>query len=130
VKKRGRQLAAEIDEVLAKPPTHGSRRPSPDVAAVFSSLADNAEAYGAENLSLARRDEGYTGDPKEFRYSVIFARRLPTYKYELLVDYIEEYRLHPHERLGRLLTAKEAIWMEQEARRIRDGEQQSLRETP
>ena len=130
MKKTGRQLDVEIDKALAKRPARRSRGPSPDVAAVFANLADNAEAYGAENLALARRDEGYTGDPKEFRYSEIFARRLPTYKYELLVDYIEEYRTSPHDRLGRALTAKEAEWMLREASKIRDDEQRALREAP
>ena len=129
-RKTAAQLDTEIAEALTKRPTRRARGPHPDVANVFTTLANNAEAYGAENLSLARRDEGYTGDPKEFRYSAIFARRLPTYKYELLVDYIEEHRKSPHDRLGRVLTAKEAEWMLREAAKIRDDEQRAQREAP
>lgn len=129
-KKTAAQLDTEIAEALTKRPTRRARGTQPDVAAVFANLADNAEAYGAENLSLARRDEGYTGDPKEFRYSAIFARRLPTYKYELLVDYIEEHRKSPHDLLGRVLTANEAAWMQRKAAKIRDDEKRALRETP
>lgn len=82
-----------------------------------------------ENLSLAKRDEGYTGDPKEFRFSEIFARRLPTYKYERLIDHIDECQERApkevgdrHFSLGRRLTEKEADWMRQEARKIYDDE--------
>ena len=67
-----------------------------DVTKLFDHFADNAESYGAENLYLARRDEGYDGDPKEFRFSEIYARRIPTYKHELIVDYIDEASTSPH----------------------------------
>jgi hypothetical protein len=89
-----------------------------EIVQLFSDLASNAESYGAENLFLARRDEGYIGDPKEFRFSHIYARRLPTYKHELLVDYIEEYSKTPHDRLQRRLTEREAGWMRREAKKL------------
>lgn len=127
-KKRSRQLDRDIAGALAKrAPT---KRPARDVVDLFTQLVSNAEAYGSENLYLARRDEGYTGDPKEFRYGEIYARRLPAYKYELIIDYIDEYNKRPHEKLGRKLTAAEADWMRSEASKIQDDEQRSLREAP
>lgn len=130
-KKSAAQLNAEIAEALVKhAPSRKRGAPSADVVATFANMADNAEAYGAENLFLARRAEGYMGNPKEFRFSEIFARRLPTYKYELLVDYIDEHRKIPHDRLGRAFTSKEADWMHSEAAKIRDEAQRALREAP
>jgi len=93
-----------------------------EVVKLFEHFADDAESYGAENLYLARRDEGYVGDPKEFRFSEIYARRIPTYKYELIGDYIDEASKSPHERLGRRLTAAEADWMRRKAKKLYDEE--------
>jgi len=124
VKKSGRRLDAEIAQALVK---RSGRKPDPDVVAAFEHMASDAESYGAENLFLARRDEGYAGDPKEFRFSEIYARRLPTYVYELLTEYIEQYARIPHDRLGRKLTPKEVDWMTREASRIRDAEVRALR---
>jgi hypothetical protein len=93
-----------------------------NVADLFDHFANDAESYGAENLYLARRDEGYVGDPKEFRFSEIYARRIPMYKYELIVDYIDEAAKSPHEKLGRRLTAAEANWMRREAKKLYEEE--------
>lgn len=89
-----------------------------EVTQLFDAFASDAASYGAENLFLARRDEGYVGDPKEFRFSSIYARRFPTYQHELLLNYIEEYSKLPHERLQRRLTPKEADWMQHEAKKL------------
>lgn len=93
-----------------------------EVVELFNDFVTDAESYGAENLFLARRDEGYVGDPKEFRFSHVYARRLPMYKHELIVDYIDESSRLPHDRLRRRLrrrlTDKEADWMRREAKRI------------
>lgn len=128
-KKSSAQLDAEIAHALTK----RSKKPSPEVAALFAHLADIAESEGAENLSLAKRDEGYAGDPKEFRFSEIFARHLPTYKHERLVERIEECQqyaptssLDLHHGLGRALTEKEADWMRSEARKIYDEERRHI----
>lgn len=120
------QLDREIGEALAKRSATRSSL-SPEVTAAFASMVESAETDGAENLFLARRDEGYTGDPKEFRFSVIFARRLPSYKHERIVDYIEQYSQHPHDRLGRKLTASEASRLQQEASKMREEETVYLR---
>ena len=123
---RTTQLNREINDVLAKRPLKRSRLSSA-VADAFASMVDNAEVYGAENLVLAQRALGYTGDRMEFRFSDIFARQFPSAKYELLVDYIDEYRRHPHDRLGRKLTDREAAQMGNEARKIYDEEVAHIR---
>ena len=89
-----------------------------EIVDLFGYFTDNAESYGAENLFLARHDEGYVGDPKEFRFSAVYARRLPAYKHELIVDYIEDAGRSSHERLGRRLTSKEADWLRREANKL------------
>lgn len=124
-KKSARQIDVEIAHSLAKRPP---KKPRPEAVALFEYLADNAEAYGRENLSYARREEGYTGDPKEFRYSEIWAARLPDYKHTLLVDYIDEAYEKPHARLGRKLTQKEQEWMGREATKMFHDEMRFVRE--
>ena len=118
MKRTARQLDAEIDSALARRKS-GARKPRPEVVALFAYLEDLAEAGARENLFYARAEEGYVGDPKAFRQSEIWGRRLPDYKQTLLVDYIDEATSSPHERLGRRLTDKEASWMQREASRIR-----------
>ncbi|HSX23401.1 MAG TPA: hypothetical protein VLE97_11560 [Gaiellaceae bacterium] len=121
-RKRAAQLDAEIAHALAK----RERKPSPEIVTLFEWLADIAEAEGAENLALGQRDLGYTGDRKEFRYSDIFATRMPSAKHDRLVEVIEEASLHPHSKIGRVLTAKEASWMRAQARRIYDEERRHI----
>lgn len=123
-KKSARQLDAEIAHALAKPP--GSKRPAGDVVKLFEHMADVAEAGGAENLSLGQGSLGYSGDPKEFRFSEIFARRLPSAKHERLLEMIDEYSAHPYRLLGRKLTAKEAEWLRREAKKIYEEERQHI----
>jgi hypothetical protein len=120
VKKTLHQLDSEIAIALAKQPS--PKRPGRDVAAVFGDMVDNAVTEGGENLVLGQRGLGYTGDPKEFRFSKIFAIRIPGAKYERLVEIIEEHSQRPHDRLGRVFTPKEAAWMRSEARKIYDDE--------
>jgi hypothetical protein len=43
-----------------------------EIVDLFGYLADSAESYGTENLYLARHEEGYVGDPKEFRFSDVY----------------------------------------------------------
>jgi hypothetical protein len=93
-----------------------------EVLDLFDQFVADAESYGAENLYLARQDEGYVGDPKEFRFSHVYARRLPTYKHELLLDYIEEYSRIALDRLRRRLMAKEADWMRSKAKKLYEEE--------
>ena len=126
MKKTTAQLDREIGTALAKRPARSAL--SPKLCQVWTRMVEDAETDGAENLFLSRGDEGYTGDPKEFRFSAIFARRIPCYKYERLVDYIEQYGEHPHEHLGRALTAREADRLLKEAGRIRDEELTHARE--
>ena len=120
------QLDREIGEALTRRVTKRSRL-SHDITAAFASMVESAETDAAENLFLARRDEGYTGEPKEFRFSNVYARRLPSYKHERIVDYIEQYSQHPHDRLGRTLTTSEADQLLKEASKIRDEELAYLR---
>lgn len=122
MKKTARQLDNEIAHALTQRP----KKPSSSVLAVFESMADNAETDGGENLFLGQRDLGYTGDPKEFRFSKIFARRIPGAKYERLVEIIDEHSQRPHTRLGRVFTPKEAAWMHSEARKIYDDERRHI----
>lgn len=121
-KKTARQLDGEIADAL----TQRSKKPSSMVLAVFESMVDNAETEGGENLSLGQRGLGYTGDPKEFRFSKIFASRIPGAKYERLVEIIEEHSQRPHDRLGRVFTPKEAAWMLAEARKIYGDERRHI----
>lgn len=125
--KRSRQLDRDIAEALT---SASAKKPAREIIKLFERLASDAESYGAENLFLARRDEGYTGDPKEFRFSTTYARRLPSYKYELLVDYIDERHRLPDDVLGRKLAEAEASWMLQQAARLRDEERATFREVP
>lgn len=120
-KKTRAQLDREIGEALA---THSTKRSrlSPDVSAAFASMVDNAEADAAENLFLGRRNLGYTGDPKEFRFSPLFARLIPGAKHDRLLEIIEEHSQHPHRRLGRTLTASEANRLLKEAGKIYNEE--------
>lgn len=94
-----------------------------EIVDLLKDFIDNAEVDGAENLYLARHEEGYVGDPKEFRFSEIFARRLPTYKHERIVEYIDEARRLPPPRLRRRLTDKEADWLLREVGKIKEEEQ-------
>ena len=125
-RKRGAQLDRDIAEVLGRPQV--ARTPSLDVVEAFNRMVNDAAAYGAENLFWDRRRRGYTGDPKEFRFSEVFASNLPTYKYELLIEYIEQYGKRPHEGLGRRLMSDEMDWMRHEAARDRAYEQRAVRE--
>lgn len=122
--KRRRWIAREVDEIL-RASTDNATKPSrltPDLSAAFAAMAEEAESDAGENLYLGRRALGYMGDPKEFRFSEIFARHLPGEKYNRLVEIITEFRRRAHDRLRRPLTGREADRLEQEARKIRDEE--------
>jgi hypothetical protein len=119
-KKSPAQLDAEIAGALAK--RSSTKRVSRDVAAAFADMAERAEIEAGENLYLGRGALGYTGDPREFRFSALFGTSLPSAKYDRLVEIVDEYSAHPHDRLGRKLTQKEADWMRAEAKKTLEDE--------
>lgn len=125
-KKTSRQLDEDIAHAVAK----RAWKPAANVRAVFDWFVELAEIEGAENLVLARRDEGYTGDKMEFRFSDIFGKRFPAYKYERLIDLITEAERLVYTGaadIGRKLTSKEAEWMSREASAILKADKEAYR---
>jgi hypothetical protein len=122
-KKTARQLDNEIAEALRQP---RSKSPASEVIAAFNDMADTAESNAGENLYLGRRELGYTGDSKDFRFSDLCARQLPGEKYAGLIGTIDEARVLSTNPLGRKLTDKEAEWMRREAKKIYEEERQHI----
>jgi len=125
-KKTARQLDADIAHALVK----RTWKPAPNVRALFDWFVELAEIQGTENLVLARRDEGYTGDKMEFRFSDIFGKRFPAYKYDRLIDLITEAEkivYTGNADIGRRLTSKEAEWMSQQASAILKADKEAYR---
>lgn len=126
MKKTARKLDADIAHAIAK----RAWKPAPNVRALFDWFVELAEIEGTENLVLAQRAEGYTGDRMEFRFSSIFGKRFPAYKYERLIDLITEAERLVYTGaadIGRKLTSKEAEWMSREASAILKADTEAYR---
>ncbi len=85
--------------------------------ALFLFLEPTAESDAGENLWLGRRLLGYTGDKKEFRFTELFAKRLPGEKYNRMLELIDEYEL----------TRTDITWLRNEARKLYNSEISHLR---
>jgi hypothetical protein len=86
--------ASWLDDVYEaageKPPLKGPRKGGSSLDAIFERLESNADVDASENLFLARKEFGYNGDPKEFRFSEIYAREHPRAKRDRFNELLDE----------------------------------------